>query len=1159
MYTTSNDAPTQVNAALSDPDVFSRLDVPALISKVASLLNRITLKHADESDDAGLDSVDEASESDHEEFYDDEDDDNFGLSAPSRQAPTIQNRKASLPTMNDLECARRIRTDLRKAKEAGFRVAGFGDSAEFGDNIYVLLSCRVAKLGIADDVMKAWNLERHEYIMLLLHYSEGYKPLELLTKSQPTGTQGVRFHVGLTQKHKIDLRTAIDVFSAHDNSSGKRRSEPDKDGLSLGQNAKPMIRSLFIGPPMVELLNGRLIHIVCYRQKLGLSWKGAEEFLNDFQGRNLGSEDIIEDRYYDADESRFHENLPQFAKADELNTSAEGKSFPLVAMQFTLRHIVRCTEFCLVCHRRVETDFEALKPFVCSNPLCLYQYMSLGFGPSIEYEILTQPYVVDLLISFAYASAASIAMRELPIGMSLLVPSPQKILGFKKGVAYAGLSRYADPNKAPPKSDKDTSSSVRVIWNKNIAEAVYPTDATPPALGAWLVLCFSPTDVEHRRVIEVEYFPKVRFGPPVKCDKLQEENADESNHRRLSITYSRSVPTTQSVKKPETPPASKTSDDTSTRPAAPYEADIIAYDQLFDDLDKNTQQDAIRLLLDTLPTVLEMKSYLQAVGAKRMTLKGWTDRINPAALGLLRWIIASNRSCIVQIDNFEGCKASGEERVAGMGSYLQFRFALGAPDKEQRFIQSVRDATQKSDLKYPTLFAWHGSPLCNWHGIIREGLNFEKALHGRAFGDGVYMSKDARTSMGYMGNYNYNPLGTWSTTWASSLLKISSALCLNEVVNAPSEFVSTNPHLVVKQVDWIQTRYLFVTGGDTNPNEADAPEKEVYPAEALDQDPKMTPNGKGGRSLVIPASAISKARRPAIISVKNGQKKAKVVAKSSREVTAGDHLSSDESDAEDIALWRSPPPSPRRRALTPPPKTDFVPGTLDFATLPILATPSYASPLATKNLQRALKELLKTQTTTPPHELGWALDAEQISNMYQWIVELHSFDLALPLAKDLRSRSLSSVVLELRFGPEFPFSPPFVRVIRPRFLSFLAGGGGHVTSGGALCMELLTNSGWNAASSIEAVLLQVHLAISSTDPKPARLEKGSSQEYGVGEAVEAYRRACNMHGWTIPKDFAQMTAAENGAPSEGFTGAVAEEGPRRTLGRPIQPAPSGFH
>jgi ubiquitin-conjugating enzyme E2 Q len=76
--------------------------------------------------------------------------------------------------------------------------------------------------------------------------------------------------------------------------------------------------------------------------------------------------------------------------------------------------------------------------------------------------------------------------------------------------------------------------------------------------------------------------------------------------------------------------------------------------------------------------------------------------------------------------------------------------------------------------------------------------------------------------------------------------------------------------------------------------------------------------------------------------------------------------------------------------------------------------------------------------------------------MYQWIVELHSFDDGLPLAKDMKKAGIKSVVLEIRFGKDFPMSPPFVRVIRPRFLPFMSGGGGNVTAGGAMCMELLT-------------------------------------------------------------------------------------------------------
>jgi ubiquitin-conjugating enzyme E2 Q len=134
--------------------------------------------------------------------------------------------------------------------------------------------------------------------------------------------------------------------------------------------------------------------------------------------------------------------------------------------------------------------------------------------------------------------------------------------------------------------------------------------------------------------------------------------------------------------------------------------------------------------------------------------------------------------------------------------------------------------------------------------------------------------------------------------------------------------------------------------------------------------------------------------------------------------------------------------------------TDYVPGSLDYATLPMLAQPAWATTSATKRLMKDFSELLKVQNKEALHELGWHVDEDKIENMYQWIVELHSFDPNLPLAKDMKVKNLKSIVLELRFGKDYPMSPPFVRVIRPRFLGFQQGGGGHVTAGGAMCMQV---------------------------------------------------------------------------------------------------------
>lgn len=94
-------------------------------------------------------------------------------------------------------------------------------------------------------------------------------------------------------------------------------------------------------------------------------------------------------------------------------------------------------------------------------------------------------------------------------------------------------------------------------------------------------------------------------------------------------------------------------------------------------------------------------------------------------------------------------------------------------------------------LSDPSLFAFHGSPLANWHSIIREGLHFKETAHGRAFGHGCYHSLDLNTSIGYSDMHLHGNVTQGSQMcWPHSELKIVTALSLNEIVNAPDEFVS---------------------------------------------------------------------------------------------------------------------------------------------------------------------------------------------------------------------------------------------------------------------------------------------------------------------------------------------------------------------------------
>lgn len=1117
------------------------------------------VKRLDEATDPNIMIVDSSGESDSENEHDFENDsenesENEAFGGWSPQSPG-HHLNAAVGTIGrgsgDRSATRalnsRIRQDLRVAKQAGFRVGQLGVLFDNGRDAFVTISCRVSKLGISEEALQAWHLDPAQYFILIIRYTAGYRTLERLTTEEAWGQKTVEMRVGLGQNYKIKISEAINAFSQ---TKGKHN---EKD-IGIYDNPKPSggLIPLFIGRPLDELLNDRLPPLLRYRLDKAFPWEGAEEFYNDNQGCNHLS-DAIHPKYWKVDETKLTKTLPPLVTADHMAGDTAKLSFPLLAMQFALRHLVRCTEFCLVCHCKVEEDFEALKPYVCSKPLCLYQYMALGFGPSIEHEITSQPHVVDLLVSFCYSSALARKLSSLPLGMGLAVPPPSLMPQSKRSYTAHQRSPYPHPTITDPNligdaylSSKESKTESKISktfihkakFDRCHMELIFPPGDRTLRTGQWIFLTAPGINEEqwHCRVIEALH-PTVRLGPPIVRSSLGTERSEQGTS--VSVRDSRNPDDTadqpdqpsnsnrvnlgSAVTPAATPPSSVFSEMSSLP-----DAEFIMYDQNFDDLTDEEKQNSICNLLITLPSVLEMKAFLNSKNGKDATLRAWADRISPAALGVLRWIIASNRSCIIQVDSMEGNSKHSEERVSGMSQWMQFRFAQGAPDKEQRFVTSVRQTTDRSN--YPTLFAWHGSPLHNWHGIVREGLHYQHTAHGRAFGNGVYHALDVATSLGYSTGFNRhygNDQSSGAGEWPHSQLKISEAIALNEIVNAPNQFVSHTPHLVIAQLDWIQSRYLFVRCNLPGQTIQDKP-----PTQEYFQDPAWTPLGSNREKIIIPITAVSKSRRPGTKTVKTGNKKAKVASKNAEWEFEDLIFLSDDTDIDDVAMLLSEEEVDDDVSLEPgqnkgkdknsasaaPPQTDFIAGVLDHDTLPLLDPPSYATSMATRALQRELANTLQIQESHPAHELGWYIDPNYVSNVYQWIVELHSFEPHLPLANDLKAKGLTSVVLEIRFGKEYPISPPFVRVIRPRFLSFMAGGGGHITAGGALCMELLTNSGWSAVSNIESVLLQVRLAISSTDPKPARLEPGKVRDYGVAEAVDAFVRACNAHGVSEQKD-----------------------------------------
>lgn len=1114
----SDDAPKQLADKLQSLTHIDGKTVLQMLDIVSGSLSCVTSGASSNGSVPSLAADEDFGYSEDEDDYM-EDDDAFLTDSPSHNKQTrAESKQSSLGSASTgfngttRDYRNRIRHDLRSVKSAGSRVSIFGNILGAAD-CYVIISIRVFKLGISQEAMQAWQLHPEEYLMLVIHYPAGYQPLEQIEsthKPKQNVLFGMRVLCSVTHKPLLQ-----DIIYAFQTAEDERRRYQDQDDRERG--AACSVRNTFLSKPLNSLLESYLVEVLRFRSG-GMTWLGAEIFLHDLQEGKVGEKAREAEARHFASEPCDHV-LPAIVKDDHFTAlGVKHLSFPLLATQYMLRHFVRCIEFCLVCHRKIESNIEAIKPYVCNRPLCLFQYISLGFGPSIEHEIQAQPWVVDLLVSFCYSSAAARKLQELPTGLGISVPGQAQ--DSIRRWADSTVASYADP-RLEDSRPAPISKEFKVGFDSDRLELLFfekQAGGCPVSKGQWIIIKAGFTTTGgakelHCRVKDTSFYPTITIDEPV-------EIANDWIRPNESYASGKGKP----VKAEATTVATK------WKPVT-----FFRYDQDIDDLNYSSKCQAICRLLDLLPPIKEMSAWLDR--SPHNDLRRWSDRIPQSTLNLLRWIVASNRACIMQVDGIPATtdhegneirKAFKQDRLFGMEDHVQFRFAMGAPDKEERFLAAVRETTERLNLKYPTIFAWHGSPLYNWHTIIREGLHFKRADNGRAYGDGVYHARDVKVSLGYSHGLGFpgRNSGASPLAWGNSCLKISSALALNELVNAPAEFTSSAPYYVVQQLDWIQTRYLLVKCSTNTPLPPEVAPKSEHP-----QDPDRTPTGNRGK-IKIPASAIKSGRgRNAI----KQNKKLKGSSGNPIVLDADEEYESEESSAEDREILQEeiePTSQPHSQILplvgSKVPKTaeDFEPNVLDYKTLPLMPTPSYATSATTRRLMGELASMQKVLNTTEPSELGWHIDLEKTDNVYQWIVELHSFHKLevngrrLPLADDMAQKQIKSVVLEIRFGHDFPYSPPYVRVVRPRFKTFNEGGGGHVVMGGAMCMELLTNSGWSGINSMESVLLQVRLAIAS-EPF-ARLDTRLGGDYNTMEAAEGFIRACRAHGWVEPPGFKEL-------------------------------------
>eukprot|EP00884_Botryococcus_braunii_P011162 jgi/Botrbrau1/20046/Bobra.200_1s0051.1 len=191
--------------------------------------------------------------------------------------------------------------------------------------------------------------------------------------------------------------------------------------------------------------------------------------------------------------------------------------------------------------------------------------------------------------------------------------------------------------------------------------------------------------------------------------------------------------------------------------------------------------------------------------------------------------------------------------------------------------------------------------------------------------------------------------------------------------------------------------------------------------------------------------------------------------------------------------------------------------------------------VAALSVHRNLHNVVEAGDIKEIHDLTTVGD-----DLYTWRFKLKNFSNGMLagfyLNQDLKTLSETykqdHMLMEIDFPREYPDKPFLLRVVSPRCCWYT----GHVTAGGSICTEMLSQSGsrdsWSASYTVENVLRAVIIAMltcevgrvnTPTGPGgtsgPLRIDLTSKwghapmKEYSLNEAQEGYRRAIANHGW----------------------------------------------
>jgi len=196
-------------------------------------------------------------------------------------------------------------------------------------------------------------------------------------------------------------------------------------------------------------------------------------------------------------------------------------------------------------------------------------------------------------------------------------------------------------------------------------------------------------------------------------------------------------------------------------------------------------------VLDSIPSIKNMSGWKDSAD-----LKAYLDSIDLLIYPLLVWLITTNCAYLRQL--------RPKERFNDVKTPFQYVMVSSSSKREQMFNRAKETAKKRTGKG--SIYMFHGSPIGNWHSILRTGLQIKGGGGLGASGPAIWMANDFSTSHGYCTKEGLK--GGWKNSQFGNNLYCMAIL---EVVNDKSKAVDgTQPVNVIKDVSIICTRYFLV-------------------------------------------------------------------------------------------------------------------------------------------------------------------------------------------------------------------------------------------------------------------------------------------------------------------------------------------------------------